>query len=52
MIVRGYDEASQWFTEILGRELCIDGSMGDVCRFVTVGVKGQEDVSIVFHKHY
>ena len=52
LIVRDYDEAIKWFTEVLGLELRMDGSMGDGYRFVTVGVKGQDDVSIVLHKPY
>ena len=50
LIVRDYDEAIQCFTENLGLELRMDGSMGGDYRFVTVGVKGQDDVSIVLHK--
>ena len=50
LIVRDYDEAIKWFTEVLRLELRMDGSMGDGYRFVTVGVKGQDDVSIVLHK--
>ena len=50
LAVRDYDEAIQWFTEKLGLELRMDGSMGGDYRFVTVGVPGQDDVSIVLHK--
>ena len=50
LIIRDYDEAIQWFTEVLGLELRMDGSMGDGYRFVTVGVRGQEGMSIVLHK--
>ena len=50
LAVRDYDEAIQWFTEKLGLELRMDGSMGGDYRFVTVGVRGQDDVSIVLHK--
>ncbi len=52
LIIRDYDEAIQWFTEVLGLELRMDGSMGDGYRFVTVGVRGQEGVSIVLHRPY
>ena len=50
LIVEDYDKAIRWFTEVLGLELRMDGSMGDDYRFVTVGVPGQADVSIVLHK--
>ena len=50
LIVKDYDEAIKWYTEVLGLELRMDGSMGGDYRFVTVGVKGQDDVSIVLHK--
>ncbi len=50
VLVKDYDEAIQWYTENLGLELRMDGSMGGEYRFVTVGVKGQGDVSIVLHK--
>ena len=50
VLVGDYDEAIRWYTEALGLELRMDGSMGGDYRFVTVGVPGQEDVSIVLHK--
>ena len=50
LAVEDYDEAIQWFTEKLGLELRMDGSMGGDYRFITVGVRGQDDVSIVLHK--
>ena len=50
LLVKDYDEAIRWYTEKLGLELRMDGSMGGEYRFVTVGVKGQQDVSIVLHK--
>ena len=50
LLVKDYDEAIRWYTEKLGLELRRDGSMGGDYRFVTVGVKGQQDVSIVLHK--
>ena len=50
LIVKDYDEAIKWYTDVLGLELRMDGSMGGEYRFVTVGVKGQDDVSIVLHK--
>ena len=50
LIVEDYDGAIQWFTEKLGLELRMDGSMGGDYRFVTVGVPGQDDVSIVLHR--
>ena len=52
LVVKDYDEAIKWFTEVLGLELRMDGSMaeGGDYRFVTMGVKGQGDVSIVLHK--
>ena len=52
LLVKDYDEAIQWYTEKLGLELRMDGSMGGDYRFVTVGVKGQDDVSIVLHKPF
>ena len=52
VIVRDYDEAIKWYTETLGLELRMDGSMGGDYRFVTVGVKGQDDVSMVLHKPF
>ena len=50
LLVRDYDEAIRWYTDVLGLELRMDGSMGGDYRFVTVGVKGQDDVSIVLHR--
>ncbi|PKB81684.1 MAG: hypothetical protein BZY88_06045 [SAR202 cluster bacterium Io17-Chloro-G9] len=50
LLVKDYDEAIEWYTEKLGLELRMDGSMGGDYRFVTVGVGGQQDVSIVLHK--
>ena len=50
VLVGDYDEAIRWYTEALGLELRMDGSMGGDYRFVTVGVPGQDDVSIVLHK--
>ena len=50
LLVKDYDEAIRWYTEKLGLELRMDGSMGGDYRFVTVGVKEQQDVSIVLHK--
>ena len=50
LIVEDYDDAIRWYTENLELELRMDGSMGGDYRFVTVGVKGQDDVSIVLHK--
>ena len=50
VLVKDYDEAIKWYTETLGLELRMDGSMGGDYRFITVGVKAQNDVSIVLHK--
>ena len=50
LVVRDYDEAIRWYTDKLGLELRMDGSMGGDYRFVTVGVSGQHDVSIILHK--
>ena len=50
LLVKDYDEAIQWYTDKLGLELRMDGSMGGDYRFVTVGVIGQGEVSIVLHK--
>ena len=50
LLVKDYDEAIQWYTDKLGLELRMDGSMGGDYRFVTVGVTGQVGVSIVLHK--
>ena len=50
VLVSDYDEAIRWYTEALGLELRMDGSMGGDYRFVTVGVRGQDDVAIVLHK--
>ena len=52
LLVKEYDEAIQWYTEKLGLELRMDGSMDGDFRFVTVGVRGQNDVSIVLFKTY
>ena len=38
LLVKDYDEAIRWYTEKLGLELRMDGSMGGEYRFVTVGV--------------
>ena len=50
LVVKDYDEAIKWYTEVLGLELRMDGSMGGDYRFVTVGVRSQDDVAIVLHK--
>ena len=50
VLVGDYGEAIRWYTEVLGLELRMDGSMGGDYRFITVGVQGQDDVSIVLHK--
>ena len=50
VLVRDYDEAIHWYTDVLGLELRMDGSMGGDYRFITVGVRGQDDVAIVLHK--
>ncbi len=50
VVVKDYDEAIAWYTHVLGLELRMDGSMGGDYRFITVGVRGQGDVSIVLHK--
>ncbi len=50
LLVSDYDAAIQWYTDKLGLELRMDGSMGGDYRFVTVGVVEQGDVSIVLHK--
>ena len=50
LLVKDYDEAIRWYTDVLGLELRMDGSIGGDYRFVTVGVKGQDDVSIVLPK--
>ena len=52
VVVKDYDEAIKWFTEVLDLELRMDGSMGSDHRFITVGVRGQEDISIVLHKSH
>ena len=52
LLVEDYDEAIEWFTGKLGLELRMDGSMGGDYRFVTVGVKGQDGISIVLHKPF
>ena len=49
VLVEDYDEALEWYTDKLGLEPRMDGSMGGDYRFVTVAVKGQ-DVEIVLHK--
>ena len=49
LMVEDYDDAIQWFTGKLGLELRMDGSMGGDYRFVTVGVPGQDEISIVLH---
>ena len=51
ILVEDYDEALKWYTEKLGLEPRMDGSMGDDYRFVTVAVKGQ-DVEMVLHKPF
>ena len=50
VVIKDYDEAIEWYTEVLGLELRMDGSMGGDYRFGTAGVQGQDDVSIVLHK--
>ena len=47
------DDALKWYTQMRGLELRMDGSVdGSDLRFITVGVKGQEDVSIVLLKPF
>ena len=48
--VRDYDVAIRWYTDVMGLEIRMDGSMGGDYRFVTVGIPGQNDVSIVLHR--
>ena len=50
LLVRDYDEAIRWFTDNLGLDLRMDGSVGGDYRFVTVGLSGQNDVSMILHK--
>ena len=38
VVVKDYDEALKWYTEVLGLVLRMDGSMGGDYRFITVGV--------------
>ena len=52
VIVNDYDEGIRFYTEVLGLELRADNPMGEGYRWVTVGVKGQEDVDIVLHKPF
>ena len=40
LVVKDYDEATRWYTGVLGLELRMDGSMGGDYRFVTVGREG------------
>ena len=49
--VNDYDDALRWYTEVLG--LRMDGAMeGSDMRFITVGVKGQDGVSIGLFKPF
>ena len=40
-IVRGYYEALQWFTEVVGLGPRVDGSMWSVHKLATVGSSGE-----------
>lgn len=50
VLVRNYDDAIQWYTEVLGLELRGDYAMGEGFRWVTVGVDGQSDLNLVLHQ--
>jgi catechol 2,3-dioxygenase-like lactoylglutathione lyase family enzyme len=47
--VRDYDEAKQWYTEMIGLEVRSDQQFGPGYRWLTVGVPGQT-VEIVLHR--
>ena len=49
LIVRDQDEALKWFTEKMDLELRVDERIGDTFRWVTVGVKGQNNLEIILH---
>ena len=50
VFVKGYDEAVKRYTEVLGLELRMNGSMGGDYQLIAVGVSGQDDISIVLRK--
>lgn len=49
IVVRDYDVALHWYTNILGLEKRMDRQNGDV-RWLTVGVKGQASPEIILQK--
>ncbi len=59
LLVKDYDEALEWYTQKLGLEPRSNVEWSDVLsqygqnyRWVTVSVKGQNDVEVVLHKPY
>ncbi len=50
IICREYDEARDWYINVLGFELAEDTDMGDGRRWVTVTPPGTKNVRIVFTK--
>ena len=51
VLVREYDEALRWYTEVLGMEPRGDFPLGEGgYRWVTVGVPGQPDLNLVLHR--
>lgn len=51
LLVKDYDEAFQWYTQKLGLELRDDpGEYAPGYRWLTVGVKGQNDLEVVLYK--
>jgi catechol 2,3-dioxygenase-like lactoylglutathione lyase family enzyme len=49
LFVKDYDEAIAFYTQKLGLELRSDEQYGPGSRWVTVGIKGQDDIAIVLH---
>jgi uncharacterized glyoxalase superfamily protein PhnB len=47
VVVRDYDEALHWYTDILGLEKTEEGTFGDGKRWLVVAPRGRRDVGII-----
>jgi uncharacterized glyoxalase superfamily protein PhnB len=47
IVVRGYDEALRWYTEVLGWQKLEDRSFGADTRWIVVAPQGQKSVGVI-----
>jgi uncharacterized glyoxalase superfamily protein PhnB len=47
IVVRDYDKALNWYTEVLGFEKTEEGAFGDGKRWLVVAPRGRKDVGII-----